>query len=147
MLCCLATTSCPLGSGLGRRAGSIQPNCLLPMRLPRRLLRDGQGDGGVEHDTYKGEADLVSRFRLFEENEHLSHEDKVLNYLSMYAKDPLTKPELVDQMMKNMLKDKDVVSKFQVKRSGKDLDDFYYSFGKVHGLENIAIICSGMREM
>ena len=82
----------------------------------------------------------MSRFRLFEENEHLSHEDKVLNYLSMYAKDPLTKPELVDQMMKNMLKDKDVVSKFQVKRSGKDLDDFYYSFGKVHGLENIAFV-------
>ena len=27
-----------------------------------------------------------------------------------------------------------------MKRSGKDLDDFYYSFGKVHGLENIAFV-------
>ena len=27
-----------------------------------------------------------------------------------------------------------------MKRSGKDLDDFYYNFGKVHGLENIAFV-------
>ena len=67
---------------------------------------------GVENDTYKGEADLVSRFRLFEDNDRVSHEDNVLDYLSMYASDPLTKPELVDQMMKNLLKDKDIVSKF-----------------------------------
>ena len=53
-------------------------------------------DGGVGNDTFKGETDLVSRFRLFEDNEHVSNEDKVLNYLSMYSKDPLTKPELVE---------------------------------------------------
>ena len=55
---------------------------------------------------------MVSRFRLFEDNDRVSHEDNVLDYLSMYASDPLTKPELVDQMMKNLLKDKDIVSKF-----------------------------------
>ena len=58
----------------------------------------------------------------------------------MYAKDPLTKPELVDQMMKNMLKKKNIVSKFQVKRSGKDEDDYFWAMGKIHGLENIAFV-------
>ncbi len=27
---------------------------------------------------------------------------------------------------------------FQVKRQGKDKDDIFWSFGKIHGLENIA---------
>ena len=27
---------------------------------------------------------------------------------------------------------------FRVKRSGKDADDFFWTFGKIHGLENIA---------
>jgi hypothetical protein len=27
---------------------------------------------------------------------------------------------------------------FQVKRSGKDRDPMFWSFGKIHGLENIA---------
>ena len=53
-------------------------------------------DGGVGNDTYKGETDFVSRFRLFEQSEGERKEEDILNYLSMYAKDPLTKPELVD---------------------------------------------------
>lgn len=93
---------------------------------------------GVDHDTYKGENDLVGRFRLFENNEIVSKEDSTLNYLSMYAKDPLTKPQLVEQMMKNIAKQVDLSEVFQVKRAGKDTNDFFYSFGKVHGLENIA---------
>lgn len=27
---------------------------------------------------------------------------------------------------------------FQIKRRGKDRDDMFWSFGKIHGLENIA---------
>ena len=42
--------------------------------------------------------------------------------------------------MKNILKDEDLVSKYRVKRSGKDLDNIFYTFGKVHGLENIAFV-------
>ena len=93
---------------------------------------------GVDHDTYKGENDLVGRFRLYENVEHVSREDAVLNHLAMYAKDPLTKPELVDQMMKNISKQVDLGEVFRVKRSGKDADDFFWQFGKIHGLENIA---------
>ena len=43
--------------------------------------------------------------------------------------------------MKNISKDVDMSSIFQVKRAGADLDPTYWSFGKVHGLENIAF-CS-----
>lgn len=72
----------------------------LPSRVFRKFTNTNlfsvKRDNGVGHDTYKGETDLVGRFRLFENNEHVSNEDKILNYLSMYAKDPLTKPELVD---------------------------------------------------
>jgi hypothetical protein len=37
-----------------------------------------------------------------------------------------------------MSKNVDVNKLYQVKRSGKDLDDIFWTFGKVHGLENIA---------
>ena len=59
---------------------------------------------GVDHDTFKGENDLVGRFRLYENAESVTKEGDTLDYLSMYAKDPLTKPQLVEQMMKNISK-------------------------------------------
>ena len=62
----------------------------------------------------------------------------MLNYLAMYSDDPLTKPELVDQMMKNISKQCDLSKIFRVKRAGKDENDFFWTFGKIHGLENIA---------
>jgi len=40
------------------------------------------------------------------------------------------------------MKDVDLGKLFQVKRLGKDLDDIFWSFGKVHGLENIAFATS-----
>ena len=95
-------------------------------------------DNTVNNDTYKGETDLVGRFRLYENNEHVSAEDKMLNYLAMYSDDPLTKPELVDQMMKNISKQCDLSKIFRVKRAGKDENDFFWTFGKIHGLENIS---------
>ena len=58
----------------------------------------------------------------------------------MHAKEPLTKPELVEHMMKKLSKTVKMSDKFKVKRSGKDENDIYYSFGKVHGLENIAFV-------
>ena len=63
-----------------------------------------------------------------------------MNYLSIHSKDPLTKPELVNHMMHKMNKNVNLFEKLQIKRSGKDLDDIYYSYGKVHGLENIAYV-------
>lgn len=31
-------------------------------------------------------------------------------------------------------------SKFKIKRAGKDKDDLFWAFGKVHGIENIAFL-------
>ena len=52
----------------------------------------------------------------------------------------MTKKELVDHMMKKISKKVDLGEKFRIKRMGKDLNDVYYTFGKVHGLENIAFV-------
>ena len=35
--------------------------------------------------------------------------------------------------------DPNYAKKFQVKRRGKDRDNIFYAFGKIHGLENIAL--------
>jgi hypothetical protein len=32
----------------------------------------------------------------------------------------------------------DIYNKFSIKRGGADLDDIFWSYGKVHGIENIA---------
>ena len=62
-----------------------------------------------------------------------------MDYLSIHSKDPLTKPELVEHLVKSMDLEK-YAEKFRIKRSGKDLNDTYWAFGKVHGLENIAFV-------
>lgn len=62
----------------------------------------------------------------------------MLDYLASYSSEALSEPELVNQMMKRISKTNDISKIFQVKRSGKDLDNLFWSFGKIHGLENIA---------
>jgi hypothetical protein len=60
------------------------------------------------------------------------------SYLSVYSTDPITKNEMIDNIALNALKQYDLANMFRVKRRGKDKDPFFWSFGKVHGLENIA---------
>lgn len=45
---------------------------------------------------------MVSRFRLFENNTQSTAEGDLLDHMSMYDKDPLSKPELVEHMMKRV---------------------------------------------
>lgn len=40
--------------------------------------------------------------------------------------------------MIHALKEYDVGKLFRIKRAGKDKDPLFWSFGKIHGLENIA---------
>ena len=40
----------------------------------------------------------------------------------------------------DFLKEDKISEKFRIKRQGKDKNDIYYSFGKIHGLENIAFV-------
>ena len=41
-------------------------------------------------------------------------------------------------MMKNISKNVDLTKVFRIKRRGADMDDIFYSYGKIHGLENVA---------
>ncbi len=82
---------------------------------------------------------MVGRFRLFDnEGGPTAAEDRLLDKLSMYGKDPLSKPELLEHMMKRVSQQTDLSDVFRVKRQGKDANDTFWSFGKIHGLENIA---------
>lgn len=112
----------------------------LATSLPARFGRKFSYSPEVTHDTYTSQMDLVSRFRLFENDESHggSKEDQLLDYLASYSSEALSEPELVNQMMKRISKTSDISKIFQVKRSGKDLDNLFWSFGKIHGLENIA---------
>lgn len=116
---------------------------MLPTRLFPKLL-SFYSYKGVNTDYYTSEVDLVSRFRVFDrpaaQAEASQTEDEILDYLSMHAKEPLTKPELVEHLMKKVKNKVDIASKFKIKRSGKDENDTYFGFGKVHGLENIAYV-------
>lgn len=70
--------------------------CQMPMRFFRLASKDNVG---ATHDVKVAQADLVSRFRLYDESEHLnsttSQEDKYADYLATYSSDPLSKPELL----------------------------------------------------
>lgn len=58
----------------------------------------------------------------------------------MYTSGPLTKAELLNRMADGLPVDPEFASKFQIKRRGRDKDDMFWTFGKVHGLENIAYL-------
>jgi hypothetical protein len=122
------------------KAGLFGLAYYVALQIPSRLGRKISWTPEVTHDTYSSSNDLVSRFRLFENDESRggSEEDKLLDYLASYSTEALSEPELVNQMMKQISKSCDISKIFQVKRSGKDLDSLFWSFGKIHGLENIA---------
>lgn len=81
---------------------------------------------------------MVSKFRLFENFENPNPKGHIADYLSMYGTEPLTKSEVINNIALHALKEFNVAQLFQVKRSGKDKDPIFWSFGKIHGLENIA---------
>ena len=62
----------------------------------------------------------------------------MLDHMAMYDKDPLSKPELVEHMIKRISEQTDLSKVFQIKRQGKDRNDVFWLLGKIHGLENIA---------
>ncbi len=93
---------------------------------------------GVDHSYYTSSQDIVSKFRLFETMDVKDSHDDIATYLSVYSTQPLTKNEMMDNIAVHALKEFDLGKMFQVKRSGKDRDPMFWSFGKIHGLENIA---------
>ena len=56
----------------------------------------------------------------------------------MYSNSPLTKADLLDKIADGQQVDPEYASKFRIKREGKDKDDLFWTYGKIHGLENLA---------
>lgn len=81
---------------------------------------------------------MVGKFRLFETVDHFDAREDMANYLAIYSTEPLTKNEMIDQIALQALREFDVGKMFRIKRVGKDRDPMFWSFGKIHGLENIA---------
>jgi len=48
----------------------------------------------------------------------------------------------MDNFKAQIGKNVDFSKMFRVKRLGKDLDDLFWSYGKIHGLENVAFVDS-----
>lgn len=109
------------------------------LQLPARIFpKWSSSNPGVTHATFSSQQDMVSRFRIFDNVENPDQRDNIASYLSLYTTEPLTKSEMIDNIALNAMKNYDLGSMFRVKRRGKDKDPFFWSFGKVHGLENIA---------
>ena len=50
--------------------------------MPFATTQWGYGRTGVNHDTYVSRGDLIERFRLHEETEKYTLEDKTADYLA-----------------------------------------------------------------
>lgn len=112
------------------------------MQLPARLfpkLTYSKFEG-VNHAYYTSSQDVVGKFRLFDTVEELDSRQDITNYLSVYSTQPVTKNEMLDNLALQALKEFDLGEMFRVKRAGKDRDDLFWSFGKIHGLENLAFV-------
>jgi len=73
------------------------------------------------------------------ENDNIRDDKKdVIRRLAAYCEDPYTKPELIQKLAE--YDESDELSKFRVKRVGVDADPIFWTYGKIHGLENIAFV-------
>lgn len=64
----------------------------------------------------------------------------VEDYLDLYQSGPLTKADLLNRIADGREVDSDFAKKFRIKRNGKDKDNLFWAFGKIHGLENLALL-------
>ena len=112
--------------------GGLQlPARVFPKFTPKKF-------NGVDHAYYTSSNDIVGKFRLFETVDKFDSHDDIATYLSVYSTQPLTRSEMIDNLALAALKEFDLGKMFRVKRGGKDTDDVFWSFGKIHGFENIA---------
>jgi hypothetical protein len=81
---------------------------------------------------------MVGKFRLFETFEQPDSKSNLENYLAIYSTEPLTRNEMINVLALKGFQEFDVRKMFRVRRMGKDRDPMFWSFGKIHGLENIA---------
>jgi hypothetical protein len=95
---------------------------------------------GVNSNTYLNNNDLISKFRFFEDGvASADAKSDVEKYLDIYTSGPLTKSEMLNRFAEGKSVDQHFAKNFKIKRMGKDKDDIFWSLGKIHGLENIAL--------
>lgn len=95
---------------------------------------------GVTPNTYLNNHDLISKFRFFEDGmAQADAKTEVERYLDIYTSGPLTKAEMLNRFAEGKPIDANFAKNFKIKRQGKDKDDIFWSLGKIHGLENIAL--------
>ena len=92
----------------------------------------------MDHAVYTSSQDIVGKFRIFDKVQEKTTRENVADYLSVYSTVPLTKDEMMDNIVLNAMKYEDIAKHFKVKRQGADRNDIFWQFGKIHGLENIA---------
>jgi hypothetical protein len=81
---------------------------------------------------------MVGKFRMFENIDLPDSKDALAGYLAINTTQPLTKNEMMEYIALKSFEKGDMSKLFRVKRCGKDRDEMFWSFGKIHGLENIA---------
>jgi hypothetical protein len=60
--------------------------------------------------------------------------------LATYSTEALTEPEIISKLEKEKSRVAKMAAKYQIKRLGKDEDDMFWMYGKIHGLENICYL-------
>ena len=109
---------------------------LTSVQIPNRMSKIF-GSRGVTQEMAMSTTDLVGRFRIFEnESTGPSTEQNLINYLHEYSDRPFVKDELLARLDEMQKKGR----RMRIRRMGKDLDDIYWSIGKIYGLENIAYV-------
>jgi len=68
------------------------------IQVPQKLGRKVAIAPRVTHDVYTGETDLVGRFRFYDETPIKSSEDSLNSYVSSYATEALTEPEIMNKI-------------------------------------------------
>ena len=98
-------------------------------------------EGGQKSAIYLANQELISKFRIFDgDNAQADAKTEIENYLDVYTSGPLTKAEMLNRIRDGRTVDERFAKNFRVKRGGKDKDDLFWSLGKIHGLENIALL-------
>lgn len=58
----------------------------------------------------------------------------------MYQNGPLTKADMLHRLNNGQKVDQKFAKNFQIKRAGRDKDNYFWNWGKLHGLENIVYV-------
>lgn len=98
-------------------------------------------EGGAKNAIYLANLELISKFRIFDgENASADAKTDIQDYLDVYTNGPVTKAEMLNRIRDGRSIDERFAKNFRIKRGGKDKNDIFWGLGKIHGLENIALL-------